>query len=482
MPHKLWSSLTRHPWWAALAVVALLGVLPLLSVPLAWAARIVLLVLFLAVGTRVFTKLRASAQNPKPAIFGLAALFFGLGFAYGLAELVSWAYIKRVPLSGDPFVLTERQKKFVQMVVTGAVGYEVYSPSLGWTIGKNQVSKDGLYRSNADGFRADREYSKENPPGKLRVLCFGDSYTHGDEVGNQETWEHYAEKKAPDMEFLNFGVPGYSLTQAYVRYKEVASSYKTDYVIIGCMTEDLKRGVNVYYPFRYPNPEDSPNAAAMPYAALDDEGELVIHPPAIASREEYAAFLENPLPVLKRMARMDLLFRPQPPTPLLALLADRWEGLDGRLDPAVDYALESWHLAFHSGGDFKSLRYREALRNGERRRRIAEVSRRMFQRFVLEVEKNGAVPLIVWFPSPTNLDQHNEGKKRDYAPYFDFFKERGLVAVDTLDWLEEIGGKGKPLAVKSLLTGVHFSAATNSHVGGRLVDFIRADARAPKLE
>ena len=52
-----------------------------------------------------------------------------------------------------------------------------------------------------------------------------------------------------------------------------------DYVIIGCMTEDLKRGVNVYYPFRYANPEDSPNAAAMPYAALNKAGELVVHPP-----------------------------------------------------------------------------------------------------------------------------------------------------------------------------------------------------------
>jgi len=473
MASKIWPALTRHPLWVALAVIALLAVFPVLPMALAWPARVLLVVLCLALGASLLAKLRAAARTPKTAIFGAAALLLGLGLAYGLVELVSWIYLQKVPVSGDPFVMTERQKKYVRFVVNESEGYQVYSPSLAWTIGKNQVAKDGLYRSNADGFRANREYTKEKTPGKIRVLCFGDSYTHGDEVGNEETWEHYAEQAAPDMEFLNFGVPGYSLTQAYVRYKEVARSYDADYVIIGCMTEDLKRSVNAYYPFRYANPEDSPNAAAMPYASLNKAGDLVVHPPAIASREAYAAFLENPVPMLKKMSRMDLLFRPPPPTPFLALLADRWRSHDHHLDPLVNYALTSWHRAFHSSVNIKNRRNPDAARNAERKRRISEIGRQLFARFALEVRKNRAVPVVVWFPSPLNLESHNAGRTRDYQHFFDFFAKRDLAAVDTLDWLLEIAGRENPLPLESLLTGDHFSAATNAHIGTRIAGFIR---------
>jgi hypothetical protein len=482
MAYKIWSTLTRHPWWTALAVAALLAAFPVLPMALAWPARVLLVVLCMALGARLLAKLRAAARAPKTAIFGLAALLASLGFAYGLVELASWIYLQKVPLSGDPFVMTERQKKYVRFVVNESEGYQVYSPSLAWTIGKNQAAKDGLYRSNADGFRANREYAKEKPPGKIRVLCFGDSYTHGDEVGNEETWEHQAEQAAPDMEFLNFGVPGFSLTQAYVRYKEVARSYDADYVIIGCMTEDLKRSVNVYYPFRYANPEDSPNAAAMPYASLNKAGDLVVQAPAIASREKYAAFLEKPLPMLKKMSRVDLLFRPPPPTPFLALLADRWRSHDRHLDPLVNYARASWHRAFHSSVNIKHRRNPDAARNAERKRRISEIGRLLFARFALEVKKSGAVPVILWFPSPMNLDSHNAGRARDYQHYFDFFAKRDLAAVDTLDWLVEIAGEGNPLPVDTLLTGEHFSATTNAHVGRRIADFIRVLDKESKLE
>lgn len=473
MASRIWSALVRHPLWAALAIIALLAGFPLVPMALAWPTRILLLALCLALGASLLAKLRAAAGTPKTAVFGAAALLLSLGLAYGLVELASWIYLQKVPVSGDPFVLTERQKKFVQFVVNESQGYQIYSPSLGWTIGKNQVGKGGLYRSNADGFRANREYTKQKIPGKIRVLCFGDSYTHGDEVGNEETWEHHAEMAAPGVEFLNFGVPGYSLTQAYVRYKEVARSYDADYVIIGCMTEDLKRSVNAYYPFRYANPEDSPNAAAIPYATLNKEGNLVVHPPPIASREAYAAFLENPVPMLKKMSRVDLLFRPPPPTPFLTLLADRWRSHDHHLDPLVNHALASWHRAFHSSVNIRHRRNPDAARNAERKRRISEIGRQLFVRFALDVKRNGAVPVVVWFPSPMNLESHNAGRARDYQHYFDSFVKRDLAAVDTMDWLIEIAGRGNPLPLESLLTGDHFSAATNAHIGTRVAGFIR---------
>jgi hypothetical protein len=476
------SALTRHPWWCALAAVVLFFCFPLMPGAAVWPARLVLLILCAAIGARWIAVSRRVARNPKPAIFATVALVFSLGLGYGFLELASWVYLKKASLAGDPFVLTEKQKKFVESIVNEAQGYQVYSPSLGWTIGRSQTSKDGLYQSNSEGFRANREYATEKPAGKLRVLCFGDSYTHGDEVGNHDTWQHHAEKAAPDIEFLNFGVPGFGLTQAFVRYQEVAQKYPADLVIIGCMTEDTKRGVNAYYPFRYPNPEQSPNAAAMPFAALDEGGELVVHPPALKNREAYAAFLQDPQPMIRKMSEMDILFHPPPSTPFFKVLANRSESVQERLDPVLNHTLASWHRVFHSGGKSRTLRDLDAVRNGERRRRITEVSRRLFQRFAQEVRKNGAVPIVMWFPSPTNLEQHNAGRARDYAHYFDYFSGKDLAAIDTLDWLVEIGDPGRPLILNTLLQGVHFSAATNAHIGARLAGFIQVLHKGPKLE
>ncbi|MFZ4765664.1 MAG: hypothetical protein ACOYMN_11985, partial [Roseimicrobium sp.] len=69
-------------------------------------ARIPALVLFVAFCASIVTKLRSSARNPKLALFGTVAILLGCGFAYGALEAVCWVYLKRVPVAGDPFVLT----------------------------------------------------------------------------------------------------------------------------------------------------------------------------------------------------------------------------------------------------------------------------------------------------------------------------------------------------------------------------------------
>jgi hypothetical protein len=81
------------------------------------------------------------------------------------------------------------------------------------------MSKDGLYVSNSAGIRSNREYNLIAPPGVTRIVAFGDSFTHGDEVPNQETWEYLLEQSRDEVEVMNFGVQGYGADQAYLRYK-----------------------------------------------------------------------------------------------------------------------------------------------------------------------------------------------------------------------------------------------------------------------
>ncbi len=473
-----WHHIVAHPRSLLLAALVLFAGFPLLPKALIWPGRAVFLLCCLGIAAHFVMKLRSPGRERRLAVFAMVAAMLGLGAAYGLLELASWAYLRKAPLSGDPFVMTERQKESVRAIIDGTMAYVVHSPTVGAVIGKNQTSPDGLYRSNSAGIRADREYAKEKPPGTVRVLCFGDSFTHCDEVGNQDTWAHQAELAAPGMEFLNFGIPGSGLTQAYLRYKEAAVEHAADYVIIGCMTEDIKRGVNVYMPFRHSNPALGTTALATPYAALDEQGKLAVHPPLIATREDYAAFLEEPLPMLRKMSKADLLFRPQPPTPFLRLAADRWENLSGGLNPAADHLLESCKLAFNTRKLERSLRDFGSGSGAERKRKITEISRLLFLRFAGEVEKNGSVPLVVWFPSPMNLVARNEGKPRDYRHYFEFFADKGIHAVDTMDWIEEIGGIGKPLPLDKIMARVHFSASTNARLGRRIAEFIRGLERA----
>lgn len=480
MMRRNWSILTSHPWLALLSATAVILAFPLLPKALIWPARALLLALFLVLASRFVSVLRASRRKMVRAVFALVATLIGLGMAYGLLELSCWVYLQKVPLSGDPFVMTERQRQSAQAIADGMMRYVIHSPTLGATIGENQTSPDGLYRSNAAGFRANREYSKEIPPGKIRVLCFGDSFTHCDEVENHETWEHYAERADPGIEFLNFGVPGYGITQAYLRYTETVGRFQADYVIIGCMTEDMKRGVNVYFPFRQLNPEQSTTALASPYASLNQEGKLEVNPPFLATREDYARFLENPQPMLKKMAKADLLFMPQPPTPFLRLAANRWERLSGALAPLADYILESFRLAFNSRKLQRIFRGPGSGRTRETKNRIAEISRLMFVRFAEEVRKNGAVPVVVWFPSPMNLVSHNEGKHREYREFIEFFAEKSIHAVDTMDWIEEIGGIGKPLPLDTIMKRVHFAASTNAIIGRRIAERIRGLHHRPE--
>ncbi len=458
-------------------VLALLFVflcLPVLPKGAVWPARALLLLFAAALGGWVWQKLRRIAHNPKPAIFATIALVLTAGIAYGLVEAVSWVVLQRNPVAGNPFVLTGPQKRFVDLVVNDRPNYQVYSPTLAWTIAPEQESSDKLYRSNAGGFRANREYSREVPPGKTRVLCFGDSFTHCDECGNEDTWPHQAEVAAPDMEFLNFGVPGYSLVQAFIRYTEVARRFETRHVIIGCMTEDLKRSVNVYYPLRYSNPADSPNAAALPYAALDEAGKLDIKLPMLRSREDYASLLKEPRPWIKKMIKRDVLYRHVDSTPFVTLLADRWEGLHGRLDPAVNHLLMAVHRLRRTGkSGFKDLHARVAARNGQRQRHIIEVGKKVFMRFYRDVERNDQVPLIVWFPSPLNLQKHNEGKPRDYQVYLDYFKREGFGYVDTMDWLMESAGPDGKLPLDTLLQGTHLSPSANALIGKRLAAHLK---------
>jgi lysophospholipase L1-like esterase len=136
------------------------------------------------------------------------------------------------------------------------VGIELYAHYVVWTdqgpnlsayvedpmIGKRLVpgfvgDHTGVQISiNSHGMR-DREYDARKPPGSLRILALGDSWTFGVAMKNEDTWPKRLEAVLTSPEHpvavMNTGVSGYETFHEAFYYKELAPAFEHDVVLIG---------------------------------------------------------------------------------------------------------------------------------------------------------------------------------------------------------------------------------------------------------
>jgi lysophospholipase L1-like esterase len=98
-------------------------------------------------------------------------------------------------------------------------------------------------KANRDRAR-DREYAREKPAGVLRVLCVGDSLTHGYGVADDGPWPRQLEAllaaRHPGRRFevMNYGRVGADLPQALHQVMAFATAYRPDLVIYGFCLND----------------------------------------------------------------------------------------------------------------------------------------------------------------------------------------------------------------------------------------------------
>lgn len=88
-----------------------------------------------------------------------------------------------------------------------------------------------IYEINSLGYR-DKEYTLDKPPGKKRILVFGDSFTFGEGVPYGERFTDLVEEQILDVEVINFGVPGAGIDENYARYRQFGAHFNPDYVIL----------------------------------------------------------------------------------------------------------------------------------------------------------------------------------------------------------------------------------------------------------
>lgn len=172
--------------------------------------------------------------------------------------------------------------------------YMVPDPELGWTLGHGVglSDTDGRYSTNAQGLRAasDRVYAPSPPEGKVRVLCVGDSFTHGDGVLLEDTWESKLEAKDSRLEVLNMGTPGYGTDQAFLRWRKEGQAFQSHAVVLGIWPENLCRNLNEIRFWLSPQSGFSPK----PRFVLAPGGELRLVNSPVPQGEALVAAVTDP--------------------------------------------------------------------------------------------------------------------------------------------------------------------------------------------
>lgn len=91
----------------------------------------------------------------------------------------------------------------------------------------------------------DRSYSRD------LLSTYGDSYTHSDEVEDNQTWQTFLSAEI-QSDVYNFGVGGFCTGQAYLRFHDEFPQHPTPVVALGLITENINRAVSVFRPYYYP--------------------------------------------------------------------------------------------------------------------------------------------------------------------------------------------------------------------------------------
>ncbi len=134
--------------------------------------------------------------------------------------------------------------------------FDMYDSSKGWKPRPNlkdeKAWNDKILNTNSKGLRGKKDFPYPKNKEKLRILILGDSFTFGDNVGDDETYSAYLQAMLPDAEIINMGVHGYGHDQMLILFKEEGMKYEPDIVILGFLPLDMSRNLLDFRDFAKP--------------------------------------------------------------------------------------------------------------------------------------------------------------------------------------------------------------------------------------
>jgi len=280
---------------------------------------------------------------------------------------------------------------------------------LGWRYSAGH--HDAANTISSQGLRGARQYSAHPRPGVARVAAFGDSFVYGSEVADSAAWSAIMERLFPQLEVLNYGVGGYGVDQAYLRFRAEGRALAPQLVIIGFTTDDLRRVVNVYR--RFISNRELP--LVKPRFTLDTLGRLVLLPEPLTHASDYARYLRAPRDIIE-LGTNDYWYQPaiyRDPlydhSATVRLLTHLWLGIHRR----------------YFAGD-------RLIRHGEFAPTSAafQIQIALFEHFAAAVRSIGARPVVVIFPDRESVAEAREGRRTVLAPVIQAVAARGLEYID----------------------------------------------------
>jgi len=269
--------------------------------------------------------------------------------------------------------------------------YFIYDRELGWTVGPNRQSRDGLYFSSVEGIRsAGPKVRMADQAFRSRVALIGDSNAFSLEVPFEQSWGYHLQRLlGEDVQVLNFGVDGYGIDQMYLRYERDVRPWNPQVVVIGFVGHDLARTMAVY-----------------PFVSFGWPGYLV--KPRFAIENGELKLLNVPLP-----------------TPDEILNASQIHQL-----PYIEYDLAygaiDWYWRFDHGPLVLRFLTSAFPRWPLEDPRVSEeatkaLNSRLLAQMVRSIEQNGTVPLVVFLAA--SLESGNRVARatlaRANAPFLD---------------------------------------------------------------
>jgi hypothetical protein len=121
-----------------------------------------------------------------------------------------------------------------------------YDPELGW-VNRAHVSLPDLYgpgaslHTNGQRFRGTRDVTRSVAPGRVRVVCSGDSFALGYGVGDDATWCQQLAALDPRLEPVNMGQGGYGIDQSYLWFARDGAPLEHQVHVFSFIVEDFAR-------------------------------------------------------------------------------------------------------------------------------------------------------------------------------------------------------------------------------------------------
>jgi len=330
-----------------------------------------------------------------------AIVLFTVMAVVGTGEAMSWAMFHwyltdrlavhwRIDAAADIAVLDSKQ---IDRYRT-----QFFDPVLGWTL---KPDTDVFSYAGFDSAGARRDSLADSV---LKIFAYGDSFTFGEDVANDQTWPHHFGRRM-GTRVQNFGVPGYGPDQAVLRFKRhLEAEQIPDIAVLGVLSENIARVVNVY---RHYYVTTSEHMAFKPVILADGEWRqtplqsLTGKPAIIAAAKQAAAY--------DYWAEFNRS-RPQPGFPYL------WATFD-----------TMHYLAF------RVVRWSGLWRQGEPVERLNLV----IGEFISLARKNDVKAVVLFIPMPDDLRARQGDQPPSYAAYLKRLRSevvaKDVVIVDPLD-------------------------------------------------